>query len=171
MSKYGNTKKNSFLKSLPTASIENRNDKLTEKCKFNFDYFDSSQSAGQAFRDWSYDRLYKLNDKLKEFSKYPLEHWKTVKIGGGSEKSKRKRQHVFEVYDKFPVNSDFVHPKHVPHEILWARFRLGNEARLIGFVLPKEFENKPHPGTGKMFDCNTFYVVFLDKDHRFYKTK
>ena len=169
--KFKSTRKGNFLENLPTISIENPSDHLTELCKFNFHYMDFSQEAGQTFKDWSHDRLYKLQDKLKEFCAFPLKHWTTVKMGGGGKKSKKKKQNVLEIYGNFPTNTDFVHPKAVPHEVQWARFRLGSEARLIGFVLPIEFCHEVHKGTKINFDCNTFYVVFLDKDHRFYKTE
>jgi len=73
-----------------------------------------------------------------------------------------------EVYNQFPSKSDFSHPQFVPHEAMWARFRLEGSTRLIGFMIPAEYDGTAHQKTKMLFDSNVFYVVFLDKDHRFY---
>lgn len=165
MSKFGNSKKDKFLTDFPTASLDNETDKITTKLKFNFSYFDESQKAGQKFEDWSHQELTKLLNKLKEYSRESLEHWKNQKIGSG-----KSKWHVLEVYGNFPNKTDFAFPKHIPHQVLWARFRMEYSVRLIGFVIPEQYHKKEHPKTKEYFDTNTFYIVFLDKDHRFYKT-
>lgn len=165
MKKFENRKKVSFLESIPQTSIDSNEDRLTLKCKFNFAYFNNAQEAGQHFSDWTGEELSKLLDKLKDFSRETLQHWTRQPIGSG-----RYRSNVLEVYDSFPTNSDFVHPKDVPHQAKWARFRLEQSVRLIGFVIPDEYHDKAHEGTGIRFDRNTFYIVFLDKNHRFYIT-
>lgn len=159
-----NSKKDGFLASIPTSSIDSKDDTLTRRCKFNFSYMDFSQPAGQKFEEWTHEQLFKLLDKLCAYCKEPLKYWENQKIGG-------KKNSVLEIYGGFPRVSDFKHPPHVPHQAMWARFRLESSVRLVGFVLPPEYDKKQHPGTGLYFDCNTFYVVFLDVDHRFYKTK
>lgn len=160
--KQNSKKKQSFLSSRPQSSIETSN--IEARCKFNFSYFDESQVAGQNIIDWakgdgicSLENLFK---KLVEFTKEPLDYWKNERAGGGGLK-------IMEVYGKFPSKSDFYHPPHVPHDVSWARFRLGNKVRLIGFVLPKSLKTNDE----KNFDKNTFYVVFLDGEHKFYKTE
>ena len=165
MNKYDNSRKRSRLASFPTVSIENREDQLTAKCKFNFSYMDFAQPAGQRFDDWSNDQLVKLLNKLVEYTKQPLKYWRTQ-----AQRVGRRSHNVLELYDAFPLKSDFIHPKHVPHEAHWGRFRLENLVRLIGFVIPDDCQGKIHEGTKIMFDCNTFYVVFLDKNHRFWLT-
>ena len=65
----------------------------------------------------------------------------------------------------------FKPPTYVPHQARWARFRLEYDIRLAGFVIPGEYNGKEHNGTKMRFDCNTFYVVFLDRDHKFCRTK
>jgi hypothetical protein len=70
-----------------------------------------------------------------------------------------------------PSKSAFKFPKNVPHQAQWARFRLENKVRLIGFVVPGKYKDKRHAKTKKRFDGNTFYVVFPDKNHLFYKMK
>jgi hypothetical protein len=156
---YKNSKKESFLESIPIISLDNDLDELTIRCKFNFSYFDASQ--GQDFSDWDANELLKLLNKLKEYSKQSLQYWEAQRAGKYS---------IFVKYEAFPSNSNFYHPKHIPHQIIWARFHLENKPRLIGFVVPAEYEDTIHKITGKRFDSNTFYIVFLDRDHEFYKT-
>jgi len=79
-----------------------------------------------------------------------------MKIGKG-------KQHVLEKYGAFSRISAFSHPKHVPHQASWARFRLESSVRLIGFMIPEDYSSK--------FDRNTFYIVFLDKNHTFYNKR
>ena len=58
------------------------------------------------------------------------------------------------VYDNFPVNSDFIHPKYVPAGVKWSTIRIKGKERIVGYL-----------------EENIFYVVFLDKDHRFWITE
>ncbi|HEY4555715.1 MAG TPA: hypothetical protein VIG68_04695 [Lysobacter sp.] len=163
MSRYENNRAKSFLDSLPTTSIESTSDTLTARCKFNFSYFEK-QAAGQAFQEWTDGQLAKLLDKLKEYSREHLNYWREQRVG--------KSGTVLAIYGDFPTSrSDFSHPRHVPHEAQWGRFRLEQAVRLIGFVLPNSVRGLTHPGSGIQYDVNTFYVVFLDADHRFYKTE
>lgn len=157
MNKFGNKAKDSFLNALAQiADIESGTDTLASKCKFNFAYFDV-QPAGQSFEDWTHDQLSDLLHKLKEYSKQPLKYWLT--------------QDVLKIYGGFPKRTDFTSPKHVPHQAKWARFRVEQAVRLAGFTLPEEYDRKTQSSTNHLFDSNTFYVVFLDRDHRFYITK
>jgi len=161
----GNRKKNkrvgAFLSAIPTASIEEKSDILAQKCKFNFAYF-INDSKGQDFRDWTQKQLYELFDKLKEYSKFSLSHWEREKLGNYS---------LFVKYTQFPTNTDFKLPKSIPHQAIWSRFRLEGDSRLIGFVLPDKYKDMEQNRSGFRFDTNTFYVVFLDEHHKFYKTK
>jgi hypothetical protein len=160
--KFKNTKKESFLKSIPDVSLESDTDLLTLRCKFNFSYMDFNQAAGQHFSGWDNGQLVKLLDKLHNYSSESLNYWCNQFINGHS---------VLSIYKDFPKKSDFEHPKHVPHQVHWGRFRLENKVRLVGFIIPPEYVEKAHPKTGVRFDGNTFYVVFLDKEHVFYKTE
>lgn len=62
----------------------------------------------------------------------------------------------FTIYDQFPPTekTDFTHPKHVPEDAEWARIHVTGKQCLIGHVVK-----------------NTFYVVFLDGEHRFWKSE
>ncbi len=161
MNRFNNSGKDKFINSFPTASLELDTDPLAARCKFNFAYFEV-QEAGQAFADLEQEKLAKIFDKLKEFSKESLEYWRTQRVG--------KSGTVFAVYGGFPSKSDFTKPRHIPHQADWGRFRLDWASRLCGFSVPKNFDGKPHKATGKLWCSNTFYVVFLDENHKFYKS-
>ncbi len=165
MSKFGNTKKDaylSFLDGLP--SLFDKSNNLTTRCKFNFSYFDSSQAAGQAFSKWTFKQLCELLDKLGDYSAKTLNQWSRERAGGSG-------LTVLAIYGGFPPKSHFTQPKHVPYQAQWGRFRLGSKIRLVGFTVPGDLHRQSHPVTNELFDKNTFYVVFLDKDHKFYITE
>jgi len=166
MSRFENSRKNSFLSELNNfPSIDSPENDLTKRCKFNFSYFDASQKAGQDFKDWTHKQLIDLLEKLKAYSQRSLNHWARERVGSSG-------LTVFATYPNFPQRSEFKEPtKTIPYQVLWSRFRLGNKIRLIGFVVPPEYHKKVHSTTGEFFDKNTFYVVFLDRDHKFYKTE
>jgi hypothetical protein len=151
-----NTRKERFLESLPTQVVEGDVTRLKDGISFQFSYFDPSQPAGQAFQDWSQDQLAKLLDKLRAYSRESRIHWERERIGQG-------KNHVLEIYGRFPSHSDFIHPKHVPADVEWARFRLEGDSRLIGFMVNRDQSERFGLQT------NVFYVVFLDAYHRFYK--
>ncbi|MCK9373267.1 MAG: hypothetical protein M0P91_08715 [Sulfuricurvum sp.] len=162
MGKFKNHRKEGFLASIPIISLVDSSNDLTKRCKFNFSYFDVQDGISQNFEDWEHFELIKLLEKMKNYSKESLEFWTKQNVGSF---------HVLEIYGSFPVNSDFTQPKHIPHQAEWARFHLENLVRVIGFVIPEEYHNNSHPTTRMLFDKNTFYVVYLDRDHRFYKTE
>ncbi len=165
MSKFRNSKKNMFLdglSSLPSL-LESDND-LTKRCKFNFSYFDHSQGAGQNFSDLTHKQLYELFAKLRDYSKKTLQTWCQQRVG-------KTGLTVLAIYGGFPAKSSFTHPKHVPHQAQWGRFRIGSKRRLIGFTVPPELHKTFHKNTNEFFDKNTFYIVFLDNNHKFYHTE
>jgi len=161
MRPFRNAKKDGFLASIPNSSLDSETDKLTTKCKFNFAYFEK-QPAGQSFDEWPADKLHKFLNKLKDYSNESLKHWMHQTIG--------KSGTVLSIYGAFPAKSDFTPPKHVPHQAQWGRFRTDWAGRLVGFVVPNDYHGKVHVTTGERFDSNTFYVVFIDENHRFYRT-
>lgn len=159
MSRFGNSKIQPFLDAQKACSLDDDENDLSIRCKFNFSYFEV-QDCSQNFCDWTPDQLHKLLEKLKAYSRHPLEYWQGQVVGRGR---------VLSIYDEFPKKTDFTRPRHVPHQACWGRFRLESAVRMVGFVVPDNYAGKPHPQTKVQFDRNTFYVVYLDKDHRFYK--
>lgn len=160
MKRFGSKRKDSFIDEIRRSTVSVELDRLVEKCKFSFAYF-TSHAAGLCFEDCNQGQLSKLLNKLKDYSCFPLTHWKTMTVG--------KSGRVLSIYGDFPNNSDFDHPSHVPQFVRWGRFRLEHSVRLVGFVVPPDYDDALH-SNGHRFDGNTFYVVFLDFHHKFYKS-
>jgi hypothetical protein len=154
--KRENPLKKHCLLRLADSTISSHQERLKKNLVFSFEYFDCSQSAGQDFGHWSHDQLTKLMNKLKNYSQKTKEEWMKERIGG-------RGLRVLTVYGSFPENSSFHHPQHIPGDVDWARFRLENRVRLIGFLIP--------PNAIQFFNLrqNVFYIAFLDKDHKFYQ--
>lgn len=153
--KKHNPRKDRFLQSLPKEESFCDIADARGKLSFSFKYFDGNQQAGQDFKDWNDNEKTKLLDKLKEYSKENKQYWLNQRTGSGGLK-------VLEIYSTFPINSDFSKPIHVPDNVKWARFRLESKVRLIGFFIDETEARE------KQLSTDIFYVVFLDKNHRFY---
>ena len=151
-------RKDRFRQSLPKDEFVCDIADARGKLSFSFKYFDGSQKAGQDFKDWNNDEKTDLLNKLKEYSKESKQYWLNQRVGSGSLK-------VLEIYGTFPINSDFSKPIHVPDNVKWARFRLESKVRLIGFFIDETEARE------KQLSTDIFYVVFLDKNHRFYLTE
>lgn len=113
---------------------------------FSFRDIDETQPSNetQTIALWEREGLLKpLFHKLKELSK--LKRIEAESCG------------AIKVYNKvpFPPKTDFVHPKHVPQGVHWAVVQSlgGQKGRVAGYIVE-----------------NTFYVVFLDQNHRFWIT-
>ncbi|MCQ2036563.1 hypothetical protein [Stutzerimonas kunmingensis] len=160
--KFSNRKAKQFLLELDRDTIETSD--IFTRSKFNFSFFDPNQNHCADFAQLSPNQLLETFEKIRHYSRSPLTYWQTKRCGGGGLK-------ILEIYGDFPKNSDFTHPKHVPHDVKWARFRMDNLGRLVGFVVPPELVNLASEDRKFFLDTNTFYVVFIDLDHRFYKTE
>lgn len=156
--KKNNPRKNLFLENLPQVEIISDIMEVKGKLSFSFQYFDGSQEAGQDFKDWTNEQKDKLLDKLKDYSKETKVYWLNQRAGSGGLK-------ILEIYGDFPRNSDFTKPTHVPDNVKWSRFRMENKVRLVGFFIDDEEAKE------KQLSSDVFYIVFLDKDHLFYKTE
>lgn len=113
------------------------------KILFSFKDFDIKQiPPGQKFEDWQKDKL--LAYMLQKFS-----HICSLNI------VEAQQQKVLKIYGNFPPKSDFKFPQHIVDNVKWAVIMdiKGQKGRVAGHVIG-----------------NVFYVVFLDKEHRFYIT-
>lgn len=111
--------------------------------KISFQYFDSSQKFASSFKDWeNCGWLSKAVETLQGYCQSPL----LSQVDGDK----------FTVYGSFPPKEKtmFEYPKGVPEDANWARIHILNKAVIIGHIVK-----------------DTFYVVFLDKSHKFYLTK
>jgi hypothetical protein len=111
------------------------------KILFSFKDFDSNQ--GQTFSDWEKEGLLSVMlEKLKNLSELNM--------------LEAVHQRMIKIYEEFPVVTDFTHPKHIADDVSWAVITSlgGQKGRIAGHVID-----------------NVFYIVFLDKEHRFWVTK
>lgn len=161
MSKKTNKRKESFLQNIPIVSLDSSENIFASKCKFNFSFFDSNQSDAKNYNEITNNQLCKILNKINFYCKEPLSHWENERIGGASNK-------VFSIYGAFPKKTNYKVPLHVPHQAEWARFRLEGALRLIGFVVPENYHDKLCIHSGVRFDRNTFYLVYIDPNHKFY---
>lgn len=107
----------------------------------SFRNFDRNQ--GQSFEDWEKEKLLALAmDRLRGICEYTVAQVFTKQI--------------ITQYTKvdFPPNSAFYHPKHIPLDITWCSMHIQGKECIIGY-----------------FEDNIFHIVFLDKNHEFWKTE
>lgn len=162
---FKNQKSKKFLSSfvdtitLDKCGIENY-------AKFNFHFFDKTEILSKSFDEIDASLLRIIVNKLKDYSGKSLHTWKTIGCGA-------RRRGTLAIYGQFPSHSEFNCPAHVPNDVLWGRFRINSTVRLIGFVIPDDMNGKSYDTKGrKMYLCtNTFYIVFIDLDHKFYPMK
>lgn len=111
---------------------------------FNLKDFDISQCPpGQTYDDWEKAKLLSaLMYKLQQLSQKTL--------------IEAQQERMITIYKNFPPTSDFKIPKYIDNDVDWAVIKdlKGQKGRIAGYI-----------------DGNVFYIVFLDKDHRFYKMK
>ncbi len=97
---------------------------------------------GQTFEEWEQEGLLSsLMTKLVELSQ--------------KNRVTAAQQGCISVYGSFPDDSDFRIPRFIEGDVDWA--------------VIKDIGGQKHRVAGYIVD-NIFYVVFLDKDHKFYKT-
>lgn len=111
---------------------------------FSFKDFDSNQCPpGQTFKEWEKGELLApLMTKLVELS--------------NKNRVIASLEGCLSTYDIFPEDSDFKKPKYIEGDVQWATI--------------KDVGGQLHRVAGYIVD-NVFYVVFLDKEHKFYKMK
>ena len=156
--KKSNPKKEKFLSNLPQQDLVSDIADVKGKLSFSFKYFDGNQEAGQDFKDWNDKQKQELLEKLRDYSRESKTYWLNQRTGAGGLK-------VLEIYGEFPRNTDFEYPRHVPDGVRWSRFRMESAMRLVGFFVDEDSAKT------KELSTDVFYVVFLDKDHRFYTTE
>lgn len=111
--------------------------------KISLAYFDPSPMYASGFRDWQKDGLLsKAMETLHGYCKRPLRE----QVDGEK----------FSIYGSFPPpeKTRFSYPSHVPEDAEWARIHINGPAVLIGHIVR-----------------DTFYLVFLDKTHKFWLTR
>ena len=143
--KFGKSK---FESKVESDLGRNRNTRTEKKVKedlpkivFSFKDFDIKQiPPGQSYSDWQENKL--LAYMLEKFG-----HICDLNI------VEAQQQKVLTIYGDFPENSDFKHPQHITDDVNWAVIRNinGQKGRVAGHIIE-----------------NIFFVVFLDKEHKFF---
>lgn len=112
-----------------------------ELLKFNFKDLDSVQCPpGQTAEEWQEEGLLSaLVEKLKNLSGMTL--------------SEALQQQQIKIYGTFPPKSDFRPSKYLDGKVKWSVIMRvkGQKCRVAGYV-----------------EGNTFFIVFIDRDHKFY---
>lgn len=111
--------------------------------KVSFQYLDSSQKYGSGFKDWqSHGLLSKALEVLQGYCCRPL----LEQVDGDK----------FAIYGDFPIKTHtmFQRPVNLNEDANWARIHVTGITILAGHIIE-----------------DTFYIVFLDKGHKFYLTQ
>lgn len=113
------------------------------KIVFSFKDIDLLQNAGQTYKDW----------QKEELLAYMLEKFGYI---NGLNIIEAQQQGLLTLYGDFPLKSDFKIPPHISGNVTWAAIKniKGQKARIAGHIIE-----------------NVFYVVFLDKNHKFFITE
>lgn len=104
---------------------------------------DFDRTQGQCFKDWEDEKILALAvSKLREVCQ--------LTVGQALAKN------IIKIYSKvdFPPDSEFFHPKHVLPDVKWCSMHIKGKECVIGY-----------------FEDNIFQIVFLDKDHLFWKSE
>ena len=106
-----------------------------------FSLKDFDINQGQSFKDWEKDEI--LSNLMTRL--------REVSSFTVTEAQQNK---ILTIYGDFPDRTNFQHPKHIPDGVNWAVISIQGKERVAGYL-----------------DDNVFYIVFLDKDHKFWITK
>ncbi|MGM8361633.1 hypothetical protein ACSV4D_06945 [Flavobacterium sp. ARAG 55.4] len=141
MPSFRKDKQKSIIKST-LESKKSVNDS-SENFKVSFQFIDTSQKFGSTFKDWQKSGL--LAKMLECFSGYCCNQL-LQQVDGDK----------FSIYGNFPPKDKtlFSFPEFVPEDANWARIHITGKVVVIGHIVK-----------------DTFYVVFLDKTHKFWLTK
>lgn len=108
-----------------------------------------------SFKDWDQNQC-PPGQTFKEWEKAGLLSALTEKLVHLSQKNRieASQQQIIKVYGSFPPDSDFKVPAFIEGEVAWAVIEDvgGQKHRVAGYI-----------------QDNVFYIVFLDKDHKFWK--
>ena len=111
---------------------------------FSFKDFDIKQiPPGQSYDTWQ-------EDKLLAYMLIKFGHICALNI------VEAQQEKALKIYGDFPEKTDFKAPQHITDDVNWAVIMdiNGQKGRVAGHIID-----------------NIFYVVFLDREHRFYITE
>jgi hypothetical protein len=106
-----------------------------------FSFKDFDHTQGQTFHNWHEHKL--LHILLERIKEF-------CKFS----RPEAEQNQCLKVYGDFPRHSDFKHPAYIAEDAEWASLHIQGKERIAGHIID-----------------NIFYVVFLDKEHRFWPTE
>ncbi|MDM8565306.1 hypothetical protein QUF74_06595 [Candidatus Halobeggiatoa sp. HSG11] len=117
---------------------------IRELLTFNFKDVDETQpkKSPQTFKLWDGENiLASLLERIKDLSKLT--------------RDEAINQQQIKIYGDFPVKTDFAHPSYIDKHVAWGVIEgIDGKKRVAGYIVE-----------------NTFYIVFLDKEHQFWLSK
>jgi hypothetical protein len=134
-------KKNSSISNL-LAQKQTQILQENKNMNFSFEDFCSNQKYSSSFIDWQKCGL--LSKAMETFNGYSKSPPTYDTVG------------KFTYYGDFPQKTEtlFEYPTHITPDAQWVRIHVTGPAVIVGHIVN-----------------NTFYVVFLDKTHKFWLTK
>lgn len=141
MAVYRGKQKKAAFFAKPKQSVNDAS--RTSNFKISFQYLDTTQKYGSSLKDWQRVGLLSYAmETLCGYCRSPL----LGQVDGDK----------FAIYGSFPPEgkTKFEYPPHVPEDANWARIHVNGPAVIVGHIVR-----------------DTFYVVFLDKTHKFWLTK
>jgi hypothetical protein len=139
---HKNKSKSAINDFLETKKSVSQTDKV-DNFKISFQYMDSKPMYASSYKHWQeVGLLSKALEVLGGYCCRPLRH----QVDGDK----------FAIYGDFPKveETKYERPNHVPEDADWARIHITGPAVIVGHVVD-----------------DTFYVVYLDKTHKFWLTK
>lgn len=132
-----------FKKEKPVTGKKEKPEFKSSNFQVSFQHFTSSQKCASSFKDWqNAGLLARALETLQGYCCRPL----FEQLDGSK----------FTIYGSFPPaeKTRFIKPEGTPEDANWARIHVNNKSVIVGHIVG-----------------NTFYVVFLDKEHAFWLTK
>jgi hypothetical protein len=120
------------------ANVSSR--KYDGKINFSFSDLDVSQHHQEDFKSWDKENLLlNLLNRIKDITCLDIEE--------------AKRQNIIKVYPSFPPNNktQYKVPSYLNEQLQWCVAHIQGKEVIAGHIIE-----------------NTFYVVFLDKEHHFW---
>ncbi len=106
-----------------------------------FSLKDFDINQGQSFEDWEKDKI--LSNLMTRLREI-----------SSFTATEAQQKRILTIYGDFPVKTGFKQPKHIPDGVNWAVISIKGKERIAGYI-----------------EDNVFYIVFLDKNHRFWITE
>lgn len=138
------SRKRNFKQRPESVREERKVSSIRKLLTFSFKDIDETQpsNAPQSIKSWNDEGLLKpFLERLRDLSKLT--------------RDEACKQQKIKIYGDFPAKAktDFFHPRHVDEHVAWGVINSvgGQKGRIAGYIVE-----------------STFYVVFLDKEHRFF---